>query len=138
MAGIKSTMPTDLMKLLGNLESNTDQICINAMKEAELVLIDALKSECAKHHISKHDKTRGEMEASIKADGPRKNKYGFYDFIAPDGIDSKGVPNGLKLNVLEYGKEGQPSTPVCTPARNRVKEEVEQIIQKSIERQAGL
>ena len=131
-------MPVDLMKQLERLGNNTDRICINAMKEAEPLLVNSLREECAKHHISKRDKTRGEMEASIRASGPKKNKYGFYDHIAPQGYDSKGVPNSLKLNVLEYGKEGQPSVPVCTPARNRVQEQVEQTIQKSIERQAGL
>lgn len=131
-------LPTDLNKMLGTLAENTDAMCIEAAKEVLPIMEKALKEECAKHNTSKHDKTRGEMVASIQATKPKKNKYGIYSFVRPTGTDSKGVRNMEKLAYLEYGKEGQAATPVCTPVKNRIGAEVSKKIQKSFERQAGL
>ncbi len=138
MGRCKVNMQQNLMDLLATLEENTDQICINAINEALPTAEKTLKEECAKHNISKYDKTKGELVESIKVFSAKKNKYGTFGGVGPTGEDSKGVKNGLKLGILEYGKEGQPSTPVCTPAANRIEGEVEELIQKSIERQAGL
>lgn len=138
MGKMSIDMPRDLMDALSRLADNTDEICMQALEDAKGIAESELKAECSKHHISKRDPTRGQMAASIRATKPKKNSYGIYSFVRPTGTDTKGVRNMEKLTYLEYGREGQPGTPVCHPAANRIEPKVAKIIQKTIERKTGL
>ena len=31
--------------------------------------------------------------------------YGIYTVVRPSGYDRRGIPNALKMNVLEYGRK---------------------------------
>ena len=52
----------------------------------------------------------GKVEAKQQSNGSYSGEVGFY------GKDDKGVRNGLKAGVLEYGKQGQIARPFVRPA----------------------
>lgn len=140
MGAFNMDMPGNFMKLLEELE-NTDSLCEEGMREAEKIVEEAMKQECEKHHRAERDPTRGEMEASIKPTGPKKNEYGLFDFVRPTGRDSKGVRNMEKFAYLQYGTAKQVATPICEPVISGVEEKVRGKLQepftKAVERNGG-
>lgn len=131
-------IPNDLIKLLNTMEAQIDEISVDAVKEAEPIVVNALKEECSKHNISETDKTRGQMTASIKATGPKKNALGVYDFVRPTGKDSKGVRNMEKLAYLEYGTSKQKATPVCQKVKNQIGKKVADTMETRVKRGLGI
>lgn len=138
MGTFRMDIPNELTKLLSTMETQMDEISVDAVKEAELIVVDALKAECSKHNVCKEDKTRGQMVASIKATGPKKNALGVYDFVRPTGKDSKGVRNMEKLAHLEYGTSKQPATPVCQKVKDQISKKVADTMETRIKRGFGI
>lgn len=137
MGKCKMEMPKELMELLARMD-DVEEIGKEALTAAEPIVEKALKEECAKHHKSERDPTRGELVDSIKPTGAKKNKNGLYDFIRPTGKDSKGVRNMEKLAYMNYGTSKQPATPITQPVINRIDAQVREKIQSEFEKGAGL
>lgn len=138
MGTFRMDIPNELTKLLSTMETQMNEISVDAVKEAEPIVVDALKAECSKHNVSGDDKTRGQMVASIKATGPKKNALGIYDFVRPTGKDSKGVRNMEKLAYLEYGTSKQPATPVCQKVKDQISKKVADTMETRIKRGFGI
>lgn len=132
MATFNLELSPELMEMMKELE-DPSSLCEKGMKEAEKIMVEAMKEECEKHKRSNRDPTRGEMAESIKATGPRKNEYGLYDFVRPTGKDSKGVRNMEKLAYLQYGTVQQAAEPVCEPVVTRIESQVLQELQRPFE-----
>lgn len=63
----------------------------------------------------------GSVAASIVPTVSKVNSYGAYSVARPTGYDSKGVRNGLKAAILEYGtKRGFAKRPWRDKAVNSV------------------
>lgn len=138
MGNFQMDIPDDLLDFLKKAESQIDEIAEEAVRSAEDVVVDALKSECSKHNIAETDQTRGQMMQSIKATGPRKNQYGIYDYVRPTGKDTKGVRNMEKLAYLEYGTSKQAATPVCQKVVNQIGEKISNIMSEKVKEGLGI
>ena len=127
-------------------ESN--RIAKKAVNAAAPIMRDSLKRTVPK-------KT-GDLSESIVINGPAtENLYGVFTSVGASGVDRNGVPNDLKLQVLEYGrakagayhnKNGayvsqQKSRPVRYKAMKAVEEEIvstmEQVVYDELERILG-
>lgn len=68
---------------------------------------------------------------------PVDNRDGYINVkVGFDGVDSNGVPNVLKANILEYGThdDRQPARPFMKPAATATRSTVKAKITKGVER----
>lgn len=126
------------------LEENMDEICIEAIGEAQPIVVEEMKKQI-KAVISK-DGT-GELVASIKARKPKKSKYdGYYGKVGPTGYSSKHyyagkkrkrkykLSNAAKLVFMEYGTSRQPATPILQKVKKNTENAVINKMQETINR----
>ena len=139
MAQLTIDIAQGLQDMLKNLEGNIEKTCERAVKKAEPVVVQAMKTECSKHNIAETDETRGQMVDSIKATGPKHNEKGCYDYVRPTGRDSRrdaanpsGMRNMEKLAYLEYGTAKQAATPVCRRVTNEVGPKISEVMKEEL------
>lgn len=94
------------LEALGDLDIHAPKMIDAALP----ILEKAVKSGYAKH------KDTGSLSESITVHHAKLNKYGYYGYVAPSGVDKDGVRNGEKGAYLEYGTSKQEATPVIIPA----------------------
>lgn len=137
MAKIKLSGFDELEQFLGKL-AQPEKMAIKAVNEAAPVLKKSLVSQIKKAADRKDAKgnpySTGELAESVDVTKARKNEYGVFSVIKPEGTDSKGVRNVEKLAYLEYGvaSHGQLPHPVRGPAVSAVETECEEIMRDVI------
>lgn len=124
---MRMDIPQELFTTLEKM-ANIDAAGMEALKETEPVVVDALKKALDGY------KETGSMQNSIKATGPKENAKGLYDYVRPTGKDAKGVRNMEKLAYLEYGTAKQAAKPVCAGVRASIEKKVAEKIEGSLER----
>lgn len=134
MASMTFTAPVDLIKQLEHLEKNSEGISKKALKAGAKTQKSALERTIKQ--VMK--KPTGALEASIKTENPKRDKRGNLAIITGfDGYDSKGVPNDLKANVLEYGSTKQRATPFVRPAVEESEESALDAMEKVIDEEVA-
>ena len=78
------------------------------------------------------------ISASMQATAPKTNRLGVYSVVRPTGYDSRGVRNGFKAAILEYGVPGhQQAKPWRHYAVNKAgataKKRMEEILKEKVE-----
>lgn len=98
------------LSALGNL----DEVAPKMLKAASPFLVKNLGQQIKE----KADKgyATGDLERSITANTPRKNKWGYYVSVTAAGKDRKGMRNNEKLAYLNYGTVKQAARPVIATA----------------------
>ena len=81
-----------------------------------------------------HTRT-GEMARSVRAQAPKKNKYGGWGSrVNFSGYDRKtGAPNAVKAAAIEYGNRNQRASPFVQAAADAAQDEAVSIMQKTYE-----
>lgn len=89
-----------------------------------------------------HTRT-GEMARSVRAQAPKKNKYGGWGSrVNFSGYDRnreptpgypRGVPNAVKAAAIEYGNRNQRASPFVQAAADAAQDEAVSIMQKTYE-----
>jgi len=108
MAGFEVHGIDELLKDLDDL--SFERIAPKMLEAAAPVLEKNLRNRAAMH------KDSGEMAASVKSAGVKKQKDGYGVAVRATGTDKKGVRNMEKMAYLEYGTYKQAATPVVLPA----------------------
>lgn len=81
-----------------------------------------------------HTRT-GEMARSVRAQAPKKNKYGGWGSrVNFSGYDrNTGAPNAVKAAAIEYGNRNQQASPFVQAAADAAQDEAVSIMQKTYE-----
>lgn len=79
----------------------------------------------------------GGLVSSIKATKAKKNQYGYFSVVKPNGNDKKGVSNTEKLINLEYGNSRQLPRPCLQKAVNNVEQACIDTMEEVIAREVG-
>ncbi len=149
MASFELDFPDDFLKEL--LQTDADEICQEALKEAAPLLEQSMKATLKRdnHELS------GELINSIKSKKPVKaNNGAWMVHVRPTGYSSinsysvkgKGnkirkykITNALKMIWIEYGVNGrQPARPFLTRTVNEVRSASMQRMQEVYNRMAGV
>lgn len=149
MASFDVDFPDDFLKDL--FETDADDICQEALKEAAPILEQSMKEtlKADNHELS------GELIKSIKTKKPQKAKNGAwmvhvrptgYSAVNSYSVKGKGnsirkykVSNALKAIWIEYGVNGrQPARPFLTRTVNEVRSASMQKMQEVYNRMAGV
>lgn len=124
----------NLLKQLEGLGNSSGLIQQKMVDSALPPLRNAIENNFDKIPLS--DRSTGALKkslttvkATVEKSGTVKGEVGF------TGKDEKGVRNGLKAGVLEYGKSDQPARPFVRPAVNEVNEEVMAKMQQTFEQE---
>lgn len=129
----------DLQKVLRGL-MEPEGMAIKAVNEAAPLLEKSLRKnvKAAANRTRKNGKpySTGALEKSIIATPAKKNQYGVFSVVKPNGVDERGMSNSYKLNILEHGthsfKNNQEPRPVLQKSVNEVRQECEQKMQEAI------
>lgn len=111
MARLNIDFDNDLLKQVSNMA----QVDIVAPKmiDAALPIIQKKLSENIRNN---HQRT-GSLAKSIKIKKAKRAKNGGYvGTVTPVGNQDDGTSNAEVLIYLEYGRKGQPASPVLSPA----------------------
>ena len=148
MAVFDVDLPDDFLHDL--LNSDSEEICMQALKEAAPIMENAMKVSLRQdnHELS------GELIESIKAARPKKATNGAYIVnVRPTGYSTVNsysvkrgngkvrkykVSNALKMIWIEYGVNGrQPARPFLTRTVNEVRAATLERMQEVYNRMAG-
>lgn len=114
-----NSIDTRLQKL-GNI---IDKYAEDILEEAAKPVKAAVEVRLGEH-VRNHD-----LIDSIKIRKPEKNKrWNWKAYVYFAGKDRRGIRNGLKAGVLEYGKANQDAAPFVEESLNDAEAEVNQIL----------
>lgn len=134
MASLKMTGLDDIEKMFRILSDPT-QMAIEAINEAAPVLEKHLKSEI----MSAAEHPTGGLAGSIHTMAARKNEYGVFSVVKPEGTDEKGIEYTERMRWLDVGvhdRSGQwhRGKGVRQKAVNNAKAECRKILENNVER----
>lgn len=134
MARMTFTAGEEFALRLASLGDDTEEIAKKAIKEGAGILADAVRANLERV-VS--DKATGQAAASLGITPIKKDNGGYWNAkVGFDGYDSKGVPNQLKMRVLESGCSRQPiKRPFFRPAVRKTKEKAERRMNEIIEQE---
>lgn len=75
----------------------------------------------------------GQLEESLKAGKPGKNKKGHYVAVTAKGKDKKGIRNNEKLAYLNYGTSKQEAVPVLARTVRKAEKACVEAMQQKLE-----
>ncbi|RDU22761.1 HK97-gp10 family putative phage morphogenesis protein [Anaerosacchariphilus polymeriproducens] len=101
-----------------------DNIAPRLLEGAVPILTTRVKAEASKHRLT------SSMYNSIKANKPKKNKYGWFVSVRPTGVDKNGTRNMEKMMHLEYGTSKITPKPMLSKALNSAEQEVNNKLQE--------
>ena len=140
MAKMEVRDATALMRQLGQL-GKVEVIAPKMIEAGQEVIAKSLKKELKRHVDT------GELQRSVKPQKVKKTKTGaYFGKVIFDGYDPntpkttdfpRGTPNAVKAMGLEYGSSRQQAQPFMTKALNNVEDEVNNTMQKVLNREAG-
>ena len=117
-------MPDEFLENLSRIGTDFDYVAKKALQEGAKPILDQARQNL-RGVIGKDTKypsrSKGELLGSLGVTPPLQDKDGNWNIKigVGDSIDSEGVPNALKAQVLEYGKAGQAPKPWLKPARRK-------------------
>lgn len=148
MAEFQMEFPDDFLSAL--FDTNSEEICTEALQEAAPILVESMKSalKAGGHELS------GELIKSIKATKAKKSSNGAYIInVRPTGYSSVNsysikrngkrsrkypVSNMAKAIFIEYGVNGrQPARPFIDAATNHAQSAALQKMQEVYNRKVG-
>lgn len=111
MASLDVTGLDDVLRKLDKLSSmgEVSGIAKHAVEAAQPINERAVKAALAGSEHGPY--ATGSVSGSVSSTGVRENEYGVYAVARPTGHDSRGVRNGLKAAVLQYGAPHTPARP---------------------------
>lgn len=97
----------DAIRKLAKLsdQARVEEIAKHAVSAAEPLVVESTRSALAASETG--PRSTGSASASVSGTGAKVNEYGVYAVARPTGRDSKGVRNGMKAALLEYGVPGK-------------------------------
>lgn len=130
-------------KMLQGIADPTS-MAIKATTRAAPILEESVRSNirASANRINKKNKkpySTGELEKSIIATPAKKNQYGVFSVVKPNGTDKRGIPNALKANILEYGThayvegKNQEPHPFIQKSVNQARQKCEEIMQRELD-----
>lgn len=117
MAKCEVRLPDDFAERLSKLGSKTDEIIGKVLQAGGEVVLGKVRSNL--DAVLSGDST-GELSRSLGISKARVNKKGGQDVkigFAENRRDGKS--NAMLVNILEYGKHGQPPKPFLKPAKRQ-------------------
>lgn len=126
MAKLQISMPEDFLERISKLGNGFDEVAKRALEEGAKPIRDQAEQNL-RQVVGKDTKyksrSKGELVNAVGITPPLQDRDGNWNIKigVGDSVDSRGVPNALKAQVLEYGKLGQPPKPWLKPARTKAR-----------------
>ena len=124
MAKVTMKLPDDFLKDLSRLGDKFDSVAPKILEAGGKVILSQMRTNLASvvgKDTKYESRSTGALENSLGMTPPLQDRNGEWNIRVGvgDDKDSKGVPNALKAQLLEYGKSGQPAKPWMKPARSK-------------------
>lgn len=136
MAKATIQLPDEFLIRLSKLGDRTDAVAEKALKAGGEVLLRKTKANLQAiigKGTKRKNRSTGELVSSLGLSGVRLDRDGNSNiklgFREPR---RDGDSNAKIANILEYGKVGQPAKPFLKPAARASKEEVIQVMTKTL------
>lgn len=134
-------LPDDFLKEMSKLGDKFDHIAPKVLEAGGKVVLSQMKTNLTAvvgKDTKYSSRSKGNLEQSLgitPALQDRNDEWNIRVGIGEDK-DSKGVPNAMKAQLLEYGKSGQPAKPWMKPARSKSRkkaiERMKQVLEQEL------
>lgn len=131
MARLNINFDNELLKQVEKM-AQVDVFAPKMIDEA----LPIIQKKLSENILNGHQRT-GKLAKSIKIKKAKKIKNGGYvGTVSPVGNQDDGTSNAEELIYLEYGRKGQPATPVLSPAvastQNEVMEKMQEVFDREL------
>ena len=119
-------MELDMSKTFFDINKlgNDGELSKKMLDESAPYVRDVLRRNLEKvigKNLKGKSRSTGELLSSLGISKIKKDRNGYWNIkIGFAGTDSRGVSNGLKAGVLEYGKSNQEKRPFAAPTAMRM------------------
>lgn len=140
MARITMKLPDEFLKAMSKLGDKFDTVAPKVLEAGGKVVLSQMKSNLSAV-VGKDTKypsrSTGSLEQSLGITPALQDRKGEWNIRVGvgDDKDSKGVPNAMKAQILEYGKSGQPAKPWMKPARSKSRKEAIERMKQVLEQE---
>ena len=140
MAKADFKLPDEFLTKLSRLGKDTDAVTEQVLEAGGKVVLAKVRSNLATvigSGTKYNSRSTGELAQSLGLSPFKLNREGNHDIkIGFSEPRSDGGSNAKIVNILEYGKHGQPAKPFLKPAKSASKAECIRIMEQTLKEEA--